>query len=203
VARVFRPHARTGSSGTPKGSSLITPAYPVPRINYPLVPGTVAVGGPAFTLTVNGTGFVPGSLLDWNGRARSTTFVNSSHLKASVLASDIANAGTASVTVVSPKPGGGPSNGAFFSFGASGYSFHLTRAESYVGLQPDFVAVGDFNGDGKLDLAVANPGGGTVCILLGRGDGTFNHLCTTRSGKDRSRAWQWEISMEMESWTWW
>src|ERR1039458_9035976 len=37
------------------------------------------------------------------------------------------------------------------------------------------VAVGDFNGDGKLDLAVTNnlSSGGTVSVLLGNGDGTF------------------------------
>jgi hypothetical protein len=35
-----------------------------------------------------------------------------------------------------------------------------------------FVAVGDFNGDGKLDLALAN-GSNTVGILMGNGDGTF------------------------------
>jgi hypothetical protein len=32
---------------------------------------------------------------------------------------------------------------------------------------------GDFNRDGKLDLAVVNSGSNTVSILLGQGDGTF------------------------------
>jgi hypothetical protein len=35
------------------------------------------------------------------------------------------------------------------------------------------VAVGDFNGDGVPDLAVANGGSRTVSVLLGRGDGSF------------------------------
>src|SRR5262249_28965896 len=35
------------------------------------------------------------------------------------------------------------------------------------------VVVGDFNGDGKLDLAVANPNSANVSVLLGNGDGTF------------------------------
>src|SRR5262249_54434481 len=34
------------------------------------------------------------------------------------------------------------------------------------------VVVGDFNGDGKLDIVTAN-GGGTMSLLLGNGDGTF------------------------------
>jgi hypothetical protein len=35
------------------------------------------------------------------------------------------------------------------------------------------VVIGDFNGDGKLDLAVANEQGSSVSVLLGNGDGTF------------------------------
>ena len=42
-----------------------------------------------------------------------------------------------------------------------------------VGDGPNAVAVGDFNGNGKLDLAVTNTVSGTVSILLGDGTGNF------------------------------
>jgi hypothetical protein len=42
-----------------------------------------------------------------------------------------------------------------------------------VGIASRGLAVGDFNGDGRQDLAVANVSSGDVSILLGNGDGTF------------------------------
>ena len=55
-----------------------------------------------------------------------------------------------------------------------------TFREPSVGLglsavNPDLQAMvsGDFNGDGKLDLVVEETGGGTIAVLLGNGDGTF------------------------------
>src|SRR4051794_20111383 len=42
-----------------------------------------------------------------------------------------------------------------------------------VGSSPYSVAAGDFNGDGKLDLVVANFNSNSVSVLLGNGDGTF------------------------------
>ena len=42
-----------------------------------------------------------------------------------------------------------------------------------AGESPISVAVGDFNGDGKPDLAVANYATNNVSILFGNGDGTF------------------------------
>jgi len=42
-----------------------------------------------------------------------------------------------------------------------------------TGTNPSSVTTGDFNGDGKLDLATANHGSGNVSILLGNGNGTF------------------------------
>jgi VCBS repeat protein len=42
-----------------------------------------------------------------------------------------------------------------------------------VGAFPTSVAVGDFNGDGVQDLAVANFNSNNVSVLLGNGDGSF------------------------------
>jgi hypothetical protein len=42
-----------------------------------------------------------------------------------------------------------------------------------AGADPQGIAVGDFNGDGIPDLAIAIRNDGTVTILLGNGDGTF------------------------------
>ncbi len=43
-----------------------------------------------------------------------------------------------------------------------------------AGSKPRSVIPADFNGDGKIDLAVANYGSSTVSLLLGNGDGTFS-----------------------------
>jgi|GEM_PF-1521414 len=48
-----------------------------------------------------------------------------------------------------------------------------TASHYAVGQHPSDVVLGDFNGDGIPDLAVANRDSFTVSILLGRGDGTF------------------------------
>jgi hypothetical protein len=42
-----------------------------------------------------------------------------------------------------------------------------------TGISPEAVAVGDFNGDGIADLAVANYGSNNLSVLLGNGDGSF------------------------------
>src|SRR5438034_179757 len=56
----------------------------------------------------------------------------------------------------------------------AGHPLFLAPAVNYaVGSSPNSVATGDFNGDGKLDLAVANLLSNNVSVLLGNGDGTF------------------------------
>ncbi|MGH9849044.1 MAG: beta strand repeat-containing protein, partial [Blastocatellia bacterium] len=94
-----------------------TPPNPVPTLTS-LTPNTAAFGSPAFTLTVNGTSFVPGAVVTWNGSPRQTTFFSASQLFAQIPAEDIATVGTASVTVVNPTPGGGASNALTFTISA-------------------------------------------------------------------------------------
>jgi C1A family cysteine protease len=84
-----------------------------------LSPASATAGGTAFTLTVNGSNFVNGSTVQWNGNNRTTTFVNSTQLTTVISAADIATAGTASVTVFTPAPGGGTSNALSFTIPSS------------------------------------------------------------------------------------
>jgi hypothetical protein len=51
-----------------------------------------------------------------------------------------------------------------------------------VGYQPSALAAGDFTGNGRTDLAVANFFDNTVSVMLGNGDGTFQPARTVASG---------------------
>jgi Glycosyltransferase WbsX/IPT/TIG domain len=96
------------------GGSSGPSSNPVPAITA-LSPNTATREGPAFTLTITGSGFVMGSVVEWNGTALPTTFVSGTELTAQVAATDIIVAGTDNVTVVSPAPGGGTSEAAQFN----------------------------------------------------------------------------------------
>lgn len=91
----------------------ITPigTNPVPFITS-ISPSTVIAGGPQFTLTVSSSNasFRSGAVVKLEATPLSTTFVSTSTLTASVIASQITTPGGRNVTVVNPAPGGGPSN---------------------------------------------------------------------------------------------
>jgi hypothetical protein len=145
----------------------------VPFISQPLMPDAASPGGSGFTLTVQGAGFVFGSVVYWNGAALTTQFVSSDRLTATVPGSDIAVAGSASVTVANPGPGE-VSNAVAFEINAATPSVFFSSPPNTVGNSPVAQAAGDFNGDRNLDLVTANYGDGTVSVLLGNGDGTFH-----------------------------
>jgi len=107
----------TPGGGT-SGSQSFTINNPAPTLTA-LSPGTTAAGSSAFTLTVTGSNFVAGSIVRWNGNDRTTTFVSATQLTASITAADVATAGTATVTVFNPTPGGGTSSGQTFTISVS------------------------------------------------------------------------------------
>lgn len=76
-------------------------ANPTPGL-VSVSPASAAAGGGNFTLTVTGSGFVPGAVLKWNGAERTTTFVDSSHLTVAIPKADLTHAGTATVVVNNP-----------------------------------------------------------------------------------------------------
>jgi hypothetical protein len=146
---------------------------PVPFLNEPLVPAAVSPGSSGSTLKVSGTGFVSGATIDFKGTALTTTFVDSEHLSALLPATDVATAGTASVTVVNPTPGGSSSNVVYFQVGAPQTTVNFANAaNSPLQIEePAGLAIADFNQDGKPDLAVtANV---RLYVMLSNGDGTF------------------------------
>jgi hypothetical protein len=109
---VFTPAPGGGTSNAL--AFTIGASNPVPVLSA-LSPTSAAAGGPGFTLTVTGTGFVPTSAVRWNGNSRTTTYISSTQLRAAIPSSDITSAGTAQVTVFTPAPGGGTSNALAFA----------------------------------------------------------------------------------------
>jgi hypothetical protein len=106
----------TPGGGTSNGVTFTvnTPSNPVPAITT-LAPSATTAGSAAFTLTVNGSGFISGSVVNFGGSARTTTYVSATQLTAAILAADVATAGAPSVTVTNSAPGGGTSNGVPFT----------------------------------------------------------------------------------------
>jgi hypothetical protein len=136
-----------------------------------LSPSSAIAGGANFTLTVNGSNFVSGSKIRWNGtEISSTTFVNSGQLTAQISAADIAAAGTASITVFNPAPGGGESNAAVFTinlpppvvqFGALSFN----TLEGAGGAEITVTRSGDTSGSARVDYEISDPLGYSPCLV--------------------------------------
>jgi uncharacterized protein (TIGR03437 family) len=100
-------------SGGPGDIAKVSGAFTLGSITiFNLNPNSSQVGAAGFTMTVNGSGFVAGSTVEWNGSPLSTSYTNGT-LTASVPANLVASASNAIVTVVNQD--GSVSNTAVFT----------------------------------------------------------------------------------------
>ncbi|KKU75842.1 MAG: IPT/TIG domain-containing protein, partial [Candidatus Wolfebacteria bacterium GW2011_GWA1_47_6] len=91
----------------------ITVKNPTPVLTA-ISPTSTEVQSGTTTVTLTGSGFVASSVARWNDSDRMTSFINSTTLEITVPSSDLTTAGTSTITVFNPTPGGGTSSGQSF-----------------------------------------------------------------------------------------
>jgi len=118
----------TVTNPAPNGGTSVASTFtvnnPLPVLNS-ISPTSVAVSSPAFTLSVSGSNFNASSVVNFNAKPISTTFVSSTALTAAIPATDVATAASDSVTVSNPAPGGGTSAAASFSVSTSDFVLNV------------------------------------------------------------------------------
>jgi streptogramin lyase len=104
-----------GPGGGASNSVNFAVNNPIPAITS-ISPTTVSANSGQFTLTVNGSGFISSSTVDWIGSPQATTFVSATKLTAIITNAEIQSANpSVPVIVVNQAPGGGTSNTEFFN----------------------------------------------------------------------------------------
>lgn len=119
-----------------------------------IAPTSATAGAAAFPLTVTGTNFTNASTVMWGSTALTTTYVSPTELTVQVTAAMVATEGTASVTVVTPTPGGGTSNANTFTINA--------LAPAISSIAPTSVAAGN----GAFTLTVNGTGFTSQSVVM-------------------------------------
>lgn len=162
---------------------------PTPSIDA-LLPVSAHLDDLGFVLTVRGTGFASSAVVYWQlGTSTTpleTTFVTGTELRARVPALLLKTEATAQITVrnTDVAPDDGISNAQFFSVTIPS-PIPIFSPIVLIGAVGGFgfsSVTGDFNGDGRLDLAICSFG--TVSILLGNGNGTFTPSASLKVSTD-------------------
>jgi hypothetical protein len=156
---------------------------PVPFIDSLSPTATEPGTGQDLELTIRGGGFSPAAKVNFNGTSLTPNGVKAAQLTVTVPATSLEVPSTANVTVVNPNaaPLVGVSNVAYLPIRVPANVVSTTRKDlpEPGATFGESASVGDFNGDGKLDIAMANTTAfgdlaeSEVHILLGDGTGNF------------------------------
>jgi hypothetical protein len=139
--------------------------------NLQLTPSTIGTGGSSpLTVTIQGSGFVPTSVVQVNGTPRSSTFVNASTLTFVLSVSEQATVAVFAVTVTNPTPGGGTSPVASFTVAVPGSTPVITSVSpsSIIAGSPDTVI--SIGGAGFLPTSVVQWNGVPLVTFYSTGN---------------------------------
>lgn len=166
-----------------------------PAVNYPVGADPVAIVAGDFNhdghldlavLNSNpNTGGAGGSISILNGQGDGTFVAGASYgvgfIPTALASADFDGDGNLDLAVVISNPNLQFNPGFVTIFKGSASGAFTALANYGVGIAPSSIAVGDFNGDGKLDLAVGSPVSGfslnaqsEISILLNTGSGGFS-----------------------------
>jgi hypothetical protein len=157
---VFNPGPGGGTSNAAAFSVAAPGQNPVPAITGLNPASAVAGANGSPTLTILGSNFMEGTQAQWNGEDRPTTFVNSGQLRMALNGADLVSPGNASVQVINPGPGGGPSNVV---------GFKIAKPEENLLPSLERVTALTRNTNGTLTLTLA--GGGFAATAQARWNG--------------------------------
>jgi hypothetical protein len=158
---------------------------PIPQIVGPVHPEAVAPGSGAFTLSVYGANFVPGSVVNWNYQPRTTSFISAHEIQAQIIAPDVEKNTAGYITVTNPAPGGGSSSASWAQVEVHDpVSTIVMNSPTYYFFGFWQLLVADFTHDAILDLVDGYD------LDLGTGKGSF----TVSSGVDRHYLSPWQIA---------
>ena len=82
-------------------SNPMTSGVSMPAISQ-LSPGSTTAGSAQFQLEVDGSNFSTSAVVNFNGTAQATTFVNTGKLEAAIPSAAVMTSGTVPVTVTNP-----------------------------------------------------------------------------------------------------
>jgi hypothetical protein len=195
----------TGCSGTTCNFSMGNNAQSVTATFNPnLVPTTSSISPSSktlnaaqFTMNVTGTNFVSSSIVRFNGSNRATNYLNATALSVTIPATDMTIAGTFSITVFNPTPGGGTSGAQTFTVTAmSMYSLNITYnfTETNPNSTWQSISIHDSSyGDALTNVSILNATSGRWESILTSaftgGNSTAEHVNVTKGASGNASSY--------------